>query len=258
MIRGLYTAWTGMVNQQNRLDTITNNLANSATTGYKREGATSQSFDNVLAVKVKDSSEYNINRPIGTMSLGVKIGENYTDYSQGAFRQTENAYDLAIEGEGFFSIAFTSKEGIQSVKYTRDGEFTTDANGVLRTKDGNYVLGQNGRITIPTQATTVSVDALGNITADGVFVDRLAIVDFEDYNYLEKYGENMLNALDGATMQAAQTNIHQGYLEASNVNVIKEMVEMITITRAYETNQKVIQSIDDALDKSANTIGKVY
>lgn len=257
MVRGLYTAWTGMLNQQNRLDTITNNLANSATTGYKREGATSQSFDDVLTIKVKDGSEYYINRPIGTMSLGVKIGENYTDYSQGSFRQTENAYDLAIEGNGFFTISFTNKNGEQSTKYTRDGEFTTDVNGTLRTKDGDYVLGQRGNITIPTDAVSVNIDSLGNISADGVFVDRIAIVDFEDYNYLEKYGENMINALDGAVLMQTQPKVHQGYLEASNVNVIKEMVEMITITRAYETNQKVIQTVDDSLEKSANTIGKL-
>lgn len=255
MVRGLYTAWTGMLNQQYRLDTITNNLANSATTGYKREGATSQSFDEVLGIKVKDGSEYYLNRAIGTMSLGVKIGENYTDYSQGSFKETGNTYDLALEGNGFFSISFTDKNGQTSTKYTRSGEFITDADGALRTKDGDYVLGENGIITIPANASSVSVDSLGNITADGVFVDRLAIVDFEDYNTLEKYGENLYNALPGAVINNSNALVHQGYLEASNVNVIKEMVEMITISRAYESNQKVMQSIDESLEKSANTIG---
>jgi flagellar basal-body rod protein FlgF len=257
MVRGLYTAYTGMINQQNRLDTITNNLANSSTTGYKREGATTQSFDDVLTIKVKDGSENYINRSIGTMSLGAKIGENYTDYSQGSFRETDNTYDLALEGNGFFSISYTNKNGETSTKYTRSGEFTVDSNGALRTKEGDYVLGQNGIIYIPTNASSVSIDSLGNITADGTYVDRLNIVDFADYNYLSKFGENLYDAVDGAQMVDAQCQVHQGYLEASNINVVKEMVEMINITRAYETNQKVIQAIDETLDKSVNSIGAV-
>lgn len=257
MVRGLYTAWTGMLNQQYRLDTITNNLANSATNGYKREGATSQSFDDVLAIKVKDGSENYMNRQIGTMSLGVKIGENYTDYSQGSYKETGNTFDLALDGNGFFSISFTNKNGETSTKYSRDGAFTTDVDGVLRTKEGDYVLGRNGRITIPANASAVTVDEQGNIYADGQFVDQLAIADFTDYNYLEKYGENMYTALEGAQLQASTAKVNQGYIETSNVNVIKEMVEMITITRAYESNQKVLQTVDETLDKAVNKVGAV-
>ena len=124
MVRGLYTAYTGMVNQQKRLDTITNNLANASTTGYKREGATARAFDEFLGVRINDrTSGYRVT-PVGDMSLGVKIGENYTDYSQGSMKNTENTYDLALEGNGFFSISFTNKQGEQSIKYTRDGIFT--------------------------------------------------------------------------------------------------------------------------------------
>ncbi len=257
MVRGLYTAYTGMINQQYRLDTITNNLANSATTGYKREGATSKAFDEVLAIKVKDSSEAFINKGIGNMSLGVKIGENYTDYSQGSFRETGNTYDLAIEGNGFFSISFTNKNGEETTKYTRDGSFTIDSEGALRTKDGDYVLGQGGQIYIPTDASDVAINSTGEIFADGEYIDTLDIVDFEDYNYLSKYGENMYDAVDGANMTEAAGKVNQGYLEASNVNVVSEMVEMITISRAYESSQKAIQSIDTMVDKSVNEVGRV-
>ncbi len=257
MVRGLYTAYTGMLNQQYRLDTITNNLANAATTGYKREGATSKAFDEVMAVKVKDYTDGAYVRQIGNMSLGVKIGENYTDYTQGSFKATENTYDLAIEGNGFFSISFTNKNGEESIKYTRDGEFTLDSEGALRTKDGDYVQGEGGNIYVPTDSASVAIDSQGRITADGEYIDTIQIVDFEDYNYLEKYGENMYTAVDGATQMDATYNIHQGYLEASNVNVVKEMVEMITISRAYESNQKMMQSVDSMLEQSANTIGKV-
>lgn len=256
MVKGLYTAYTGMINQQNRLDVLTNNLANSATSGFKAEGATSQSFDEVMAVKIKDTSSAYVNKRIGAMSMGVKIGETYTDYGQGSFRITGNTFDLALEGEGFFGVSFTNKAGEQSIKYSRDGSFTLTNDGYLVTKDGDFVQGTNGNIQINPNAE-VSIDSMGNIYEDGVLTAQLEIVDFEDYNYLEKYGENMYDTVEGATVIESEANIHQGYLETSNVNVISEMVEMITVTRAYETNQKVIQTIDSTLDKAVNTVGRV-
>lgn len=257
MVRGLFTAYTGMLNQQYRLDTITNNLANSATNGYKREGATAKAFDEVLAIKVKDSSEGYVDRGIGKMSLGVKIGENYTDWSQGSFKITDNPLDVALEGNGFFSISYMNKRGMEMTKYTRDGNFTLDVEGALRTKDGDYVLGESGEpIYLPT-AADISIDGTGAISVDGEYFDRLAITDFEDYDYLKKYGENMYTAVDGATEIEPTATVHQGYVEISNVNVVKEMVEMISITRAYESNQKMIQTIDSTLDKSANSIGSI-
>ena len=257
MVRGLYTAYTGMVNQQQRLDTITNNLANASTTAYKREGATSRAFDEYLGVRVKDKTVGNLVTPIGNMSLGVKIGENYTDYSQGSFRNTENTYDIAIEGNGFFSISFTNKNGEQSIKYTRDGNFTLDADGALRTTDGDYVQGENGDIYIPTDAAEVAIVDTGDIYADGEYIDTIKIVDFEDYNYLKKYGENMYDAVDGAVQTESSAILHQGYLEASNINAVSEMVEMITITRAYEANQKAVQAADDMIEKAVNEVGRV-
>ena len=122
MFKGLYTAYTGMINEQNRMDVLTNNLANADTTGFKKEGSTSQAFDDVLALKIKDASiSPNIPKKIGIANLGVKVGENYTDYSQGAFRITDNSYDVALSGEGFFNIEYTNKAGETSTKYTRDG-----------------------------------------------------------------------------------------------------------------------------------------
>ena len=108
MIRGLYTAYTGMVNEQKRLDIISNNVANAATAGYKKEGVTSKAFDNELTLKIKDNSVAVDKQKIGNMSLGVNIGEVYTDFGQGSFRQTNNTYDLAIEGKGFFQVSVTS------------------------------------------------------------------------------------------------------------------------------------------------------
>lgn len=256
MVRGLYTAYTGMLNQQHRLDTITNNLANSATTGYKREGSVAQAFNEVLMTKLKDGSESYVDRPVGKVNLGVKIGENYTDYSQGSFKETGNSFDLALAGDGFFEISFTNKAGVSSIKYTRDGSFTLNKDGYLVTKDGDFVQGQNGDIRLSTRAE-IQIGSQGDIYEDGTLVDSLALLDFEDYDYLQKYGENMYQEVGGATPKEATATVTQGFLEASNVNVISEMVEMITITRAYESNQKVIQAIDETLDKSVNSVGRI-
>ena len=257
MVRGLYTAYTGMINQQKRLDTVTNNLANASTTGFKREGLTSKSFDQMLTVKLNDLSVPYLNEGIGKMSLGVKIGENYTDYSQGSFKETGNTYDLALAGNGFFTISYTDKKGNTSEKYTRDGEFTMDSEEYLRTLEGDYVQGEGGNIMIPVETSEVSIRDNGDIYADGEYVDSLRIVDFEDYNNIEKFGENLYNVVDGATETESTAAVKQGYLEMSNINVVKEMVEMITISRAYESNQKLIQTEDDMLDKSVNQVGKV-
>lgn len=257
MVRGLYTAYTGMINQQKRLDIVTNNLANASTTGFKREGLTSKSFDQMLTVKLNDLSVPYLNEGIGKMSLGVKIGENYTDYSQGSLKETGNTYDLALAGNGFFTISYTDKKGNTSEKYTRDGEFTMDSEGYLRTLEGDYVQGEGGAIMIPVETSEVSIRDNGDIYADGEYVDSLRIVDFEDYNNIEKFGENLYNVVDGATETESTAAVKQGYLEMSNINVVKEMVEMITISRAYESNQKLIQTEDDMLDKSVNQVGKV-
>ncbi len=257
MVKGLYTAYTGMINEQHRMDTLTNNLANSTTVGFKKEGSTSQSFDTVLAYKVKDTSEnVNIPKRIGINTPGVKIGENYTDYSQGSFKITDNTYDLALSGDGFFTIEFTNKAGETSTKYTRDGSFTLTTDGYLVTKDGDYVMGTNGRIQLDPNVDA-SIDSQGRIMQNDTLVATLQITDFTDYDYLEKYGENLLNAVEGATTTTANAKVYSGYLEMSNVNIVSEMVDLITITRQYEANQKIIKSIDETLDIAANQIGRV-
>ena len=188
MVKGLYAAYTGMINEQNRMDVLTNNLANASTTGYKKEGATSQTVKDVLAYKIKDTTDYpHLSKNIGNLNLGVKVGETYTDYSQGAFRATENTYDLALSGRGFFMVEFASKDGGTSVKYTRDGSFTLNKDGYLVTKDGDYVLDSNKRrIRLdPTQET--SIDSMGNISQGDVRMATIGLTDFEDYNYLEHY-----------------------------------------------------------------------
>ena len=257
MVRGLYSAWTGMANEQKRLDVIANNLANSATVGYKKEGVTSQSFDEQLAVKIRDASVDWRKEKIGAMSPGVKIGEVYTDYKPGSLRQTDNTFDLAIDGEGFFAISYTNKAGQTSTQYTRAGQFTMTQEGYIVDVDGNHVLGENGFLQVPVDAQDIVIDINGNVFADDVYVDKVLVRDFEDYNYLKKFGETRCFPVDGAKEKEAAGMIRQGFTEQSNVNVVSEMVNMIAITRAYEAGQKVIQTIDGSLEQAANTIGRV-
>lgn len=255
MVKGLYTAYTGMMNEQHRMDILTNNLANSATTGFKKEGATAQAFDDVLGYKIKDTSEYNIPKKMGTLHMGVKIGEGYTDYAQGSFRATGNTFDMALSGNGFFTIEFTNKAGEVSVKYGRDGSFTLNEAGYLVTKDGDFVLDAAGNHIHLDPLHEASVDRMGNIYQNNEQVAQLQITDFTDYNYLEKYGENLYQTVPGATEQPANAKVYSGYLEASNVQVVSEMVELINVTRAYEANQKIVQAMDDSLDKAVNNVG---
>ena len=257
MLRGLYTAWTGMVNEQKRLDVISNNMANSNTVGYKDEKVASQAFDQVLGIKIRDGSQAYHNERIGSLSLGVKIGETYTDYSQGSIRQTGGTYDLALSGSGFFTMSVTDKAGVVHTRYTRDGRFMLTKEGLLVDSDGNPVQGEGGDIVIDPSSKRVSISNTGQIMADGELIDTLKIVDFADYDYLYKYGDTMYEPVDGATFKDATAEIIQGYTEQSNVNVVREMVDLITITRAYEANQKVIRSYDTMLDRSVNQVGNL-
>lgn len=308
MLKGLYTAYTGMVNEQHRMDVMTNNLANADTNGYKKEGTTSQAFDTVLAYKIKDLSEPgNLPKNLGTpktfdedsvdnpdrwmsrtgMNLGVKIGENYVDYSEGPIKETGNTFDLAISDRGFFEIEYTNKAGETSTKYTRDGNFTMDRQGYLVTQDGDFVLDENGRRIKMDTALPVSIDRSGRITQDGTEVAVIGLTDFEDYDYLERFGENYFQTVektrrqlvvDGngdpvldengnlqyetivegrATEIDCESEIYSGYLETANISIVTEMVNMITIQRQYESNQKVITTFDETLDTAVNQLGKL-
>ncbi len=246
-----------MINEQRRLDIISNNLANSATIGYKQENVTSQAFRDMLTYRIKDGSNAYVDAPIGNMNPGVKIGETYMNWGQGSLRQTENPYDLAIEGDGFFAVNVVDGNGESKIYYTRNGCFNRTADGYIVDADGNCLQGTGGDIQIPDDAVDITVDGAGAIYADGIYIDTIKLTDFEDYNYLKLYGDNFYEAVDGAVEVDARAVIEQGYTEQSNVNVIDEMVSMITITRAYEAGQKMIQTQDSLLNRAVNDVGKV-
>ena len=260
MLKGLYTAYTGMIQEQQRMDTLANNLANADTAGFKKEGLTSQSFDTVLVDKIRDDSDpYRSARRIGPANPGVKIGESYTDFSQGSLQVTDVSMDFALGGPGFFTVDYTNKGGENSTFYTRDGNFQLTQDGYLVTTDGDFVLGKKGsgteRIKLdPTKE--VVADKQGYLYQDGKKVAQFMITDFEDYNYLEHYGENFYYPVDGAKEKEATGQILQGYLETSNVQVVSEMVQMISVSRQYEANQKVIQTYDTSL-QTATGLGRL-
>ena len=289
MLKGLYTAYTGMLNEQHRMDVLTNNLANATTNGFKKEGTTSEAFDTVLAYKIKDLSEPgNLPRPMATnraidqaeannplnenymerrvrktgLNLGVKIGENYVDYSEGPIKETGNTLDLALSDRGFFAIEYTNKAGVTSTKYTRDGNFTMNQQGFLQTQDGDYVLDEDGQRIQMDPALPISISRNGTIVQDGAAVATIGITDFEDYNYLERFGENFFQPVEGAVEldrgeTGVNTQIHQGYLEMSNISEVTEMINMITLQRKYESNQKVITTYDDTLEQAVTQNGKI-
>ncbi len=257
MVRALYTAYTGMRNEQYRMDIITNNMANVDTCGYKQEGVTNQSFDSMLAIKIHDESEHYADRALGGVSLGVKMGEVYTDFGQGSVRETENPYDLAISGNGFFSMRVTDANGNDSIKYTRAGEFQVTADGYIVDADGNHLQGDSGDVQISTDTASVLITSDGSIYEDGQLTGQITLTDFEDYNYLEKFGNVMYTAVDGATQIDSEAVINQGWTEQANVNIVNEMVDLIAITRAYETNQKMISNVDSMMDKAVNNVGQV-
>jgi flagellar basal-body rod protein FlgG len=266
MVKGLYTAYTGMVEEQRRLDVLSNNLANSDTVGFKKEGTVNQAFRNMLAIKIKDTGTYMMNYGIGDIRLGDKVGETYVDWSQGSFEVTDVQSDVALAGRGFFAVSHVNNDGTRAIRYTRDGAFTVDVNGYLRTSDGDYVLNRFGATnSIDNEGNYVRINPLrkyaiatnGDIYQDNVIVGNIGVVDFVNYDFLTKTADNLIIPVQGAQMQASEATLQQGMLEAANVNVIDEMVNMITIQRAYEAGQKMIQTEDATLEQAVNNVGKV-
>ncbi|MCR4758031.1 MAG: flagellar hook-basal body protein [Butyrivibrio sp.] len=275
MVKGLYTAYTGMINEQHRMDVLTNNLANANTNGYKKEGATSQSFSDQLALKIKDYTDAPFTaRGLGIINPGVKIGEGYVDWSEGPMRETNNTFDMAIGGYGFFGIEYTNKAvnierdvaNQTNIMYTRDGNFTLNADGVLVTQDGDYVLSQDGGHIELDPQLSVEINTLGEIIQDGEVVATVGRFDFEKttypdgritYDNLEHYGENMYIPIDGTNAVESTSALYAGFLEQSNVSVVDEMVNMIAVQRNYDTNQRMITTVDSSLDIAVNQLGRL-
>lgn len=258
MIRALYTSAVGMTTQMKRMDVLSNNIANVNTTGYKKDITVTSAFDDALAKRTHDLENkallMNPARSIGDITYGVYVNEVYTDFSQGNIKTTHGTYDLAIGGSGFFVVSKPDANGNAMERYTRDGSFTVDAAGYLVTKDGGRVQGQNGDITLPNG--TVTIEQNGEIYVDGELQATLKVTDFEDLKTLRKQEDNYLVRTNDTVDKAFAGQILQGSLETSNVNTVKEMVDLITVNRIYEANQKVITTLDQQLQRSAQEIGR--
>ncbi len=264
MIRGLYTSgWSMLANSKN-LDVITNNMANANTTAFKKDTVVFESFPALLTKRINDTkSPTNPSANIGTMQLGSDVGEIFTYYTQGQLNQTNNKFDLAInddnsgvtETPAFFTIGvMDAKDNTMKEFYTKDGSFVLNSNNQLVTKNGDFVMGESGPITLA--AGEFSVNEQGEIIQNGAIVDKLRIAQFSDAAQLRKYGDNLIQN-DGSEVVDFKGTVLQGFTEQSNVNVVSEMVDMITVMRAYEANQKILQAQDNTLQKVVNEVGVV-
>lgn len=254
MVKGLYTAAMGMNVQAKRLDIISHDLAHASTAGYKKEGVAIGSFKEEYIKRLNDTQQLKpYEATIGQITYGAKIEEVYTDFTQGSVVATGNQKELAIQGSGFFVI-----DGPSGRAYTRDGSFLVNEQGNLVTSEGYAVIGNEGPIILGEDFFALGeemvIQGKGEIYVDGVYQDTLQLVDFEDPQSLTKQGNNLYQ---GEGQERPFTgNVLQGYLETSNVNTVNAMVDMITVARTYETNQKMIQTLDNVLGKAVNELGR--
>ncbi|NLY76218.1 MAG: flagellar hook-basal body protein [Firmicutes bacterium] len=237
MLRGIYISTTGMVAEMDRQNVIANNLANVDTVGFKRDNVVQQPFAEIL---LNAYSKRTI-RNIGPLGLGVQAVTEYPDFTGGSIVTTDNPYDLAIEGAGFFAV-----EADNGVKYTRAGNFIVDRDNYLVTKNGYRVLGQNGPIRVEGNFT---VGQDGAIIQDGAVVDHLMI--FSEVGMV-KAGETFY--VNDNPQLATEFRVIQGALERSNVNAIREMIQMINVTRTYDTNHRALMAHDETLAKAVNEL----
>lgn len=261
MIRSLYTAMSGLITQEAKQDVITNNLANVSTAGYKSDNLIVKDFKDVM-IENQDKivNGKNLRNKIGKLSLGSKIDEVYTDYSQGDINETGEANDFAISGKGFFTLKKADGTNQTQNFYSRDGHFHINNKGYLVNDSGDNVLGINistGK-TEPIYAGEGSIicSQNGQISINGQKKYNFDISDFTDYNTLKKTGDNLYEGGKGVHF-SNDFSIRQKSLEKSNVNIISEFTSMMTTARKFESNQKIVQSIDETLDKAVNTLGSI-
>jgi flagellar basal-body rod protein FlgF len=251
MLRGLYTAAAGSATLRARMDVLTNNIVNAETIGYKKDSLISSSFESVLIERINDPYVVNQSREVGPYSFGTHIDEVSTDYTQGNMESTGKQTDLAISGEGFFAIGTPEGE-----IYSRSGAFSVDSQGYLVNGDGYFVLGEDGPLNVG--FGDFAVDSNGVVTADGEEKGIVRIVDFQEATVLRKQGDNLYYSYGGETpAEAENAKIMQGFQESSNVDIASEMVDMMTVYRAYEANQKILTMTDETLGLAVNNLGRL-
>ncbi|MBF0536813.1 MAG: flagellar basal-body rod protein FlgF [Nitrospirae bacterium] len=249
MYKGIYIAASGAVMKQRHMETVSNNLANATTYGFKGDGVT---FRDYMMSEFNDNGDEEQAKSVG---MGARSGDGrimtyfsdvYTDNSGGAMINTGNPLDLAIDGQGFFSL--------EGNKYTRSGNFKLDSQGFLTTSKGVKVLGGGGPIQVQPDGR-LEISSTGDVTVNGAIIDKIRIVQFSDKAKMQKEGDS--NYTSSETAIDSTSGLKQGFLEASNVNVVQEMTNMIDLYREYESNQKMIQSFDEAASRVVNDMARV-
>ncbi|MEW6289085.1 MAG: flagellar basal-body rod protein FlgF [Thermodesulfobacteriota bacterium] len=234
---GLIESTETMLAQGQRLNQITNNLANVDTPGYKKEDIT---FWEML---------YTTNQNRQRVGKALKI---LTNHQEGSVKNTGNQLDFAISGDGFFKL-----QTPQGVRYSRAGNFLVNSEGQLVNPDGHLVLGTDGPIVINGNEVSVATD--GSLMVDGVTAGRFDIATFANLTDIEKEGTNLFRLkTEGAEEEpATDFTVRQGFIESSNVSLVSEMTTMLDLHRAYETQQKVIRTYDEIDAKAISTVGKL-
>jgi flagellar basal-body rod protein FlgG len=259
MIRSLWTAATGMAAQQLNMDVIAHNLANSNTTGYKRSRANFEDlmYQTITPPGAETSNDSNVLAGI-QVGMGAKTTSVQKIYTQGNFAETGNSLDLAIEGKGFFKVLRGAEEA-----YTRAGAFKLDQDGFVCDAEGSRL---QPEISIPSQASTISIDAGGTITAldasgNVLATETITLYDFANPTGLMNVGKNYCvpstasgDAESGEPGSENFGTVLQGFLENSNISVVEEMVNMIIGQRAYEASSKVIKASDEMLQQANNVV----
>ncbi len=233
MLKGISKAARAMKNQTARNDVIANNLANASTRGFKKE---------VSLFRQVTSGDGVIETIVQTVP----------SHEQGPITRTGRSLDMAIQGDGFFVLETDNGE-----RYTRNGSFVMDAEGYLVSVDGHHVSSAAGSLQLPAGAVRVSRE--GTITVDGTEVGRIKVVRFEDASALENAGSSLFRAPDGVTAEDVPeegTVVLSGFIEESNVGVVREMTDMIAALKAYEVAQKALKSQDEILRQLVGTVGR--
>ena len=236
--------------QRRLMETITNNVANADTTGYKKEHLVSHSFDEVIIERIKDSHVLGQTRLVGPLNLGTQIDQLYIDFTDGSLEGTERSTDLALMGNVFFVVRTAAGE-----QYTKTGAFYIDQLGYLVDGEGHFLLGENGPIYVG--GPNFSVDEFGGVRSGDEYIDRIRVASFADNGALRKQGGNLFLSLEAPQAETQPYRIFQGFLEASNVDIGREMVDMLTVFRTYETNQRMLTMIDETVGKAVNEIGRL-
>ncbi|MFO1208236.1 MAG: flagellar hook-basal body complex protein [Amaricoccus sp.] len=233
-----YVALTRASGLAKELQSVANNIANLSTTGYRREGV-------IFAEEVKAL-------PIEGGSVAMTAARaRYTDKLQGSLEETGGTLDLAVEGDGYFTVMTPQGE-----RLTRAGAFTRNADGVVVNMDGHPLLDEGGgEITIPFEAKAINVSADGTISVDGAPAGKLGLVDVEDQSKLSREAGVLFKA-EGGTVPVEDGKIVQGFLEQSNVNPVSEMARMVEVQRAYEYGQKLMDQEDERIRLVVKTLGQ--